>query len=351
MPQLPDACAITLGAILNSLHCMAISVPYIQPVVVLASAIICGIQQLKENKRAFARLAKDVYNMVEAIAQVHIHSVELQHSVEKFSTVLQQILHYLQEHGARGSILRFFGVAYDASRIKEYRSQIQTAREVFELQMEMRTHENIILIARLCERNASRTDPPPYTVEDSTIPEDVRRIAQDDSERLLPILGVFSVFQEPPTIKQLTRVLGFLAEDEVREVWGPISVYLDGLDSDGQTRSLAFLERLACQAGGTTSIDSTTYHNLVARWCLVGPKGGARDVFYAANSWAHHVCHSDPSIELLDALTESEIPLAFESSEDLPAIIAWLEGIQSDEEQWGALLSTYRAQLATTNGR
>jgi hypothetical protein len=142
--------------------------------------------------------------------------------------------------------------------------------------MEMRTHENIILIARLCERNASRTDPPPYTVEDSTIPEDVRRIAQDDSERLLPILGVFSVFQEPPTIKQLTRVLGFLAEDEVREVWGPISVYLDGLDSDGQTRSLAFLERLACQAGGTTSIDSTTYHNLVARWCLVGPKGGAR---------------------------------------------------------------------------
>jgi hypothetical protein len=30
-------------------------------------------------------------------------------------------------------------------------------------------------------------------------------------------------------------------------------------------------------------------------------------------------------MELRDALTESEIPLAFESSEDLPAIIAWLE--------------------------
>lgn len=53
MPQLPDACAITLGAILNSLHCMAISVPYIQPVVVLASAIICGIQVRKNLSNIF----------------------------------------------------------------------------------------------------------------------------------------------------------------------------------------------------------------------------------------------------------------------------------------------------------
>lgn len=50
-----------------------------------------------------------------------------------------------------------------------------------------------------------------------------------------------------------------------------------------------------------------------------------RDVFYAANSWAHHVCHADPSPQLRNALAESEIPLALESSEDLPDVIAWLE--------------------------
>lgn len=142
----------------------------------------------------------------------------------------------------------------------------------------MRNHENIISILReRRERNASR--PPPYTAEDPTIPEDVRRIAEEDFERLLPILGVFKVFEEPPTIKQITRVLG-LAEDEVREVWGPISAYLDGPDSDEKKRRLKSLERLVCLANGTPSIDSPTYHNLVARWCLLGPKGGAR---YVAN--------------------------------------------------------------------
>lgn len=125
------------------------------------------------------------------------------------------------------------------------------------------------------ERNAARADPPPYTAVDPTIPGEVRRIAEDDSERLLPILGVVSVFQEPPTIKQISRVLG-LAEDEVRAVWRPIAVHLDELDADGKTQCIAFLVRLVCLANGTPSITSPTYHNLVAQWCLVGPKGGAR---------------------------------------------------------------------------
>ncbi|KAJ7783972.1 hypothetical protein DFH07DRAFT_1055067 [Mycena maculata] len=349
MSRIPDNGTISLSAIINSLNTMAgvaqLCVPYVQPVILLASAIICGIQQLKDNKRAFTRLAHDAYAMVQAVAQVHIHSVELQHSIEKFTAVLQQIQYYLHEHRTRNLMLRFFGAAQDAVKIREYRGQIQSARELLELQIEMRTHENIILMLReRSERNAS--PPPPYTAEDLMMPEDVRRIAQEDFERLLPILGVFSVFQEPPTIKQITRVLG-LAEGEVQAVWGPILAYLDELDSDGRTRCLEFLERLVCLANNTPSIDSPTYHNLVARWCLLGPKGGAKDVFYAANSWAHHVCYSNPSVQLRDALMQSDIPLASESYEDLPEIIAWLEGIHHDAEQWAELLSTYRARLAT----
>ncbi|KAJ7817937.1 hypothetical protein B0H14DRAFT_3877257, partial [Mycena olivaceomarginata] len=267
MARTPDSGAIALSAIVNSLNTMAgvaqLSVPYVQPLILLASAIIFGIQQLKENKKAFRQLAHDAYAMVQAVAQVHVHSFELQHSVEEFTTVLQQIQYYLHEHRTRSSMLRFFGSVQDAVKITEYRRQIQTARELLELKIDMRNHENIISILReRRERIASR--PPPYTAEDATMPEDVRRIAEEDFERLLPILGVFSVFEEPPTIKQITRVLG-LAEDEVREVWGPISAYLDGTDSDEKKRRLKSLERLVCLANGTPSIDSPTYHNLVAR--------------------------------------------------------------------------------------
>ncbi|KAF8146723.1 hypothetical protein K438DRAFT_1990338 [Mycena galopus ATCC 62051] len=354
MPRIPliDSASITLSVILHGLNCMATSVPHIHPVTILATAIICNIQQLKANKKAFARLGQDVYDLVQAIAEVEIHSVALQDGADKFTAVLEQILNYLLEHRARNLIHRFFGAVYDASRIGEYRGQIQTAREALQLQIDMRTHENVFLLVRESnERNAALADPPPYISVDPTIPEEVRRIAEEDSERLLPILGVVSVFQGPPTIKQIARILG-VAEDEVRAVWSLIAAHLDELDADGETRCFAFLVRLVCLANETPSIDLPTYHNLVAQWCLVGPKGGAKDVFYAANSWAHHVCHSDPSPQLCSALAESEIPLASESSEELLEIIAWLEEFQTDDldEQWGGLLSTYRARLTTAGG-
>ncbi|KAJ7708661.1 hypothetical protein B0H17DRAFT_1191173 [Mycena rosella] len=297
-------------------------VPYIQPVILLAAAIITTIQQVKENTKAFARLAQDTYTMVQAITQIQTHSAELERGVQEFMRVLERIQNYINELRPRSSFLRMFAVADDASKIQEYRGQIRMAREVFEMQMHMRTHENIVLVLlERRERTASR--PPPYTPEDingvSAIPEHIRRIVNENFDSLLPILGVFHVFQGPPTIKQISRVLG-LTEEEVRDVWGPILTHLEGLDSDGKTKCLACLERLACRADGT--IDFAAYHTLVAQWCLLGPKGGAKDIFYAADSWVHHICHSSPSLQLRDALRQSDIPLAPESHEELPEIIA-----------------------------
>ncbi|KAJ7483532.1 hypothetical protein FB451DRAFT_1555475 [Mycena latifolia] len=320
-------------------------IPYIQPIILLAAAIVTTIQQLKENTMAFVELAHDTVTLVQAIAQVRTHSVELEQGVREFTTVLQTIQSYLHEHRGRKLFLRLFGAADDASKIREYRGQINQARGVFETQMHMRTHENIIHILRhRSERNSAQ--PPAYTAEEAAeiypmIPQNIRRIAEEDFEYLLPILGVGGIFQKPPTIKQMARVIE-LAEEEVRAVWEPISSHLDGLDSDdGKARCIAGLERIACRAGGIPSIDSATYHNMVARWCLVGPKGGSKDIFYASDFWAYHVCHSNPSETLCDALTQSEI---LDDPEDLSEIIAWLEKIQGDEVQWANLLSTYQAR-------
>ncbi|KAJ6530829.1 hypothetical protein DFH09DRAFT_1183944 [Mycena vulgaris] len=347
----------SLSVIISSLSSMASlaqlgGVPYVQPIILLASAIVHTIQQLKENKRAFKQLANDTYTMVQAIASVlqdrPTVSDELKRSVKDFTDVLERIQTFVCQYPVRGTWNRVFAVADDASKIQDCGKQIRDARDIFEMQMQIRTHENIFLILReRGERRASRP-PPPYNSEDvggmySDIPEEVSRIVHEDFYRFLPILGVFIVLQESPTIGQIARVLE-IAEGEVQEVWGPVSSYLDGLDADGKTRCLGCLERLVCRTDGTPSLDSPKYHNLVARWCLAGSKLCASEIFYASDFWVHHVYRSKPSLELRDALTNSETPLESDFPDDLAKIISWLASIDDEEGQWSKLLSTYRAK-------
>ncbi|KAJ6530855.1 hypothetical protein DFH09DRAFT_1183995 [Mycena vulgaris] len=345
-----------LSVIISSLNSMASraqldGVPYyVQPIILLASAIVHTIQQLKENKRAFKQLANDTYAMVQAIRSVlqdgPILSDEVKRSIKDFTDVLKGIQTFVRQHRVRGTWHRVFAVADDASKIHDCGKQIRLALDIFEMQMmQMRIHQNTARTpGERAERRASL--PPPYSSEDvggmySDIPEEVSRIVHKDSYRFLPILGVFSVFQEPPTIGQIARVLE-IAEGEVQEVWGPVSSYIDGLDADGKTRCLGCLERLVYSTDGSLSIDSPTYHNLVARWCLEGSKLCASDVFYASDFWVHHVCHSKPSLELRDALTNSQIPLESELADDLAQTINWLERIDDEEGQWSNLLLAYR---------
>ncbi|KAJ7088896.1 hypothetical protein B0H15DRAFT_288721 [Mycena belliarum] len=324
-------------------------VPYIQPIILLASAIIATIQQCKENTKAFGQLANDTYNMIQAIARVQIHSLELERNVTEFTNVLERVRNYVQEHSTRHPFRRWLGAIDDASKIQEYRAQIQRALEIFDMEMQMRTHVNIVLLLRQrSEMNASRS-PPAYVPEDPalcypTIPGNIRAIVEEHADRLPPILGVVGVFQKPPSVKQLCRILG-LVEDEVQTVWGPISAYLEGLSPDEKTAFLAGLGRLVSPVDASDSLDPPTFHNLVAQWCLLGPTIGGKDISYASDFWVHHVCNSAPSDSLYDALTHSDLPLAPESRDVLPEIVTWIEKIHPDQE-WMNLLSTYQHALS-----
>ncbi|KAJ7125747.1 hypothetical protein C8R43DRAFT_1212050 [Mycena crocata] len=343
--------AIATG--LNSLANVAqlSGLPHIQPMLFLAIAIVHTLQTFKENKKAFAQLAEDMYSMVQAVVgHQQPFSPELDRQVTDFIAVLENIQIFIQDHQRRGTFFRLFAATDEASRIRDYRRRIRLALDVLQTQMQINIHENIVLL--LNERR-SAAHPPSYAAavtdsSDPAIPEELRRIADENFDRLLPILGVVSVFQERPDARQIAGVLG-LYETDVRDLWEPISSHIYGLDSAGQTRCLRYLENVVCGRNGTPSIDPSEYHNLVAQWCLTSESQVcASDIFYVSDFWAHHICQSKPSLQLHDALLSSGIPLDPISKDELPNVVLWLEQIRANEEQWASLISTYRQLCGTS---
>ncbi|KAJ7113957.1 hypothetical protein C8R44DRAFT_229544 [Mycena epipterygia] len=241
------------------------------PMVLLGIAIAKTIQQFKENKRAFRWLAEDIHNMIEVVAGVvrdrQSLSDGLSHHVNECTATLQSTKEFVDAYRSRGSFRHFFMVADDAGKIEDCRRQISWAHARFQTQMQMGMFEMIAILREGGEGEASHL--PAYTAVDAepVIPEHITRIAEENFDRLLPILGVFTVFQEPQSTRQIAHVLD-LGENDVQDVWEPISSYIAGLGTDAQARCLKFLEKLLCRRDGLSSIDAAKYHNLVAQWCL-----------------------------------------------------------------------------------
>ncbi|KAJ6580746.1 hypothetical protein B0H19DRAFT_484192 [Mycena capillaripes] len=159
----------------------------------------------------------------------------------------------------------------------------------------------------------------------------------DKNSRLRPILGVAIVFHDAPTVLQISRVLG-LKWTEVGAALHPISSYFERFDSpigfNSDVKPRKILKECLPQR-----VHPGKYHSLVAQWCLVGQKLDARDMLYASDCWAYHVCNANSSAELYDALKKSWMPLDPVSRAKLQGVIHWLE--ENEGAQASELLSTY----------
>ncbi|KAJ7239606.1 hypothetical protein B0H12DRAFT_79538 [Mycena haematopus] len=98
---------------------------------------------------------------------------------------------------------------------------------------------------------------------DAPIPGDFFRHVDNDP-RLHSILGVAIVFHKPPSVLQISRVLG-IPRTEVQAALLPISSYLDDLGSNVKLQQP--LKDSLLRRPGLPAI----YHGLVAKWCLVDP--------------------------------------------------------------------------------
>ncbi|KAJ7036660.1 hypothetical protein C8F04DRAFT_1095250 [Mycena alexandri] len=99
-----------------------------------------------------------------------------------------------------------------------------------------------------------------------------------------------------------------------------------------------------------TYVHLPRWHAFIAVWCLNRSdiRHDARDILYASDFWAQHVCKARASQELWDALRRSRLPCRLGSHAVLPWIITWLERV--DTEDTRELIMLYRTTHRRTTG-
>ncbi|KAJ7648225.1 hypothetical protein DFH06DRAFT_1423721 [Mycena polygramma] len=160
------------------------------------------------------------------------------------------------------------------------------------------------------------------------------------------ILAIASVFYQTPSPLQISNVLDISWEFVIQSLV-PVSRLLDPPASPAHHYSDIVLsdrlrEVLSDRTCGSTFVDPPRWHALVAVWCLARSsiKYDARDIFYASDFWAQHVCSARPSQDIWDALRRSAIPCRASSHAMLPLVVTWLEAV--DTEDTRELIVLYR---------
>ncbi|KAJ7235580.1 hypothetical protein C8J57DRAFT_1336159 [Mycena rebaudengoi] len=153
------------------------------------------------------------------------------------------------------------------------------------------------------------------------------------------IIAVVLVFKEAPSPLQVGHVLD-LTWSEVREYLLPVAEFLEppGLPEHYYSNfriSRNLRNLLIDPSHPETFVDLRKWHAFVALWCLTRSSLNydARDIFYAGEYWAHHICCSRPSPQLWSALKRSHLPFRLTSRSVLPYVIGWLKKVDVDDTQ------------------
>ncbi|KAJ7113965.1 hypothetical protein C8R44DRAFT_855789 [Mycena epipterygia] len=187
------------------------------------------------------------------------------------------------------------------------------------------------------------------SVQDSDYPHVRDALIWDP--QLHVILALVLVFYQPPSPLQLAHVLDIPWED-VHESLAPVADLLEppGLPTHYYSDIVLsdHLRAWLANDNPATHVDPRRWHAVLAVWCLdrSNIKYDARDIFYASDFWAQHVCSARPSQDLWDSLRRSPIPCRLSSHAMLPWVITWLESV--DVEDTRELISMYRSAYRQT---
>ncbi|KAJ7780055.1 hypothetical protein DFH07DRAFT_462262 [Mycena maculata] len=162
------------------------------------------------------------------------------------------------------------------------------------------------------------------------------------NSQLCSIVAVAVVFYRAPSPLQIGHVLDISWEDVRRnllsmpELFGSFDLPEDYYS---EVHICHRVRNLLSQPDSLVNLPK--WHAFVARWCLRSNANyDARDIFYANDFWAHHLCRSRPSQDLWDALRRSPVPCRLNSHAMLPSVIEWLETVDVDDCR--ELISIYR---------
>ncbi|KAF7367139.1 hypothetical protein MSAN_00973600 [Mycena sanguinolenta] len=146
----------------------------------------------------------------------------------------------------------------------------------------------------------------------------------DDKHALL--LGLVIVFRSPPSLDQISRVMDLSAE----KVHIMLTPTLGSLASDPSS-DIRLSKGLMCAILQTRDMELAAAHEKLACWCLKFlHMRHVRDIAYATQHWAYHVCRAEPTSHLLDTLRDIAFPLVTMSNQQLAAVVNWLKKSRTD---------------------
>ncbi|KAJ6471384.1 hypothetical protein C8R45DRAFT_1014144 [Mycena sanguinolenta] len=158
--------------------------------------------------------------------------------------------------------------------------------------------------------------------------------------KLLRIICVAIAFCVPPSMAQISRVLG-LPGDEVHQSIEATANHLrtTAVFAGNIKFPAAFIfamHRSCLQVMGAA-------HGCIACWCLQDAISEPRHMDYALSYWAWHVSQATPSVELIIALENFPFVLCSIKETQFSNVIHWLKGC--DLPQAAPLVDQYENRL------
>ncbi|KAJ6560142.1 hypothetical protein B0H19DRAFT_1069831 [Mycena capillaripes] len=131
-------------------------IPYAFQVIWLAQSILGTIQRVRNNKKGFRQLEKDIGELVRAIidSESRVQSLEMKQSLSELLSLLTKIDKFVLKRTAGNTIYRILTSRMDASKIQGYRFQMRQALDVFAFKTQINIHENTERILKEVLRGA-----------------------------------------------------------------------------------------------------------------------------------------------------------------------------------------------------
>ncbi|KAK7031803.1 hypothetical protein R3P38DRAFT_3507920 [Favolaschia claudopus] len=339
---------------------------------VLSLAVIPVVQRVCHNKAVFRQLAQKIRELIHVVLESQTsQTTDTLRGLDRLVSLLLELNKLASESLLQSLFRQIFSDAQSCLKIRELQVQIRQSLEaLIQPNIQQRAHKILKQMAQIeCDgsrqcQNPLTSDslsaiqrpdpatagvypsdpvplPPTYTASVNDAPGliqiDYNNLTSFDP-LLLHILGISAVFHDPPSVLQISRLLGMDWKQVAATLEPVFSHFEDTSTSITYSSNVKFPQSF--EESILTQIDIAKYHALVAQWCLIGNTPDARDIFYACDYWDYHVCTAEPSVELFDALRNSRRPLDLTSRGKLPGLVNWLE--ENGAEQAADLIALYK---------
>ncbi|KAF9555588.1 hypothetical protein CPC08DRAFT_124297 [Agrocybe pediades] len=151
-------------------------VPYLKQAAGVTLKIIEAVQQLKDNKAAFRRLAQDATELIATIFDRYKNSPdqaswpppEIAQIISELLGTLTEILKFVQDQVHKNRAIRLINSKADVGKVKEYRERLQAALEKFQIHS-LNESVSLILLNKLNQQEQQAGSHPTLFEEASEV--------------------------------------------------------------------------------------------------------------------------------------------------------------------------------------